>query len=650
MDNTYSVISPTAVDAFALLSQRLLSDPLTEEIGKHVPRFLFKLDDPQGSQSVADASGNVTPAAIAHSKYGAGSLVFGTDITAADPVNGVFTGSGGGTVATVNNPGAGTNLLEPATYIDLSPSGITGPDFTVEWSRMIAFRYTGTAPTAGNWATIWSSIGKNAPHGGAPSKLVLFAGDDGKAKVTVGGQSGSLTIFAPTPSSGTVLDGNWHLVGLSYDHINHLISINLDGVVTGYTDISTVIPTNLASDSLGAWIDPNTAGGSAYNFKGDIAFAAEFTTGMGTTDVSNMYAAWKNSFTGDATDVRYGRILDWAGYSGARNIQTGQTRSMGAANVDGQDALSALQAVVDTEGGSHFVSTDGTVTFKSRAARYNALTPAYTFGERTDLGEFPYEEVELDYDSTHLGNIVTVTQASTSQVFTAQDAASQLAYFPRTLARTVNSSDPLECQAAAEYLLSRYKNPATRVSSLKLHPAAYPSLWPVCLGLELGTRVRIMRRPIGRPAITVDAFVEQIQWELDDTGEAFVTLQCSPVDLTPYGLFASWHTTFAAGTSVGATTITINAPKDNTNPLAAQIARGQQLVVSPAGTTSKETVTVASVSSTGSPWTTGTITLTSGLTHSHTSGATICEPLPTGITDPTTWDVPSTFDSHAFAY
>jgi hypothetical protein len=97
---------------------------------------------------------------------------------------------------------------------------------------------------------------------------------------------------------------------------------------------------------------------------------------------------------------------------------------MGPADFADLDAVSALQAVVDTEGGAHWVDAAGTITFRARTARYNQLTPQFTFGERGDLGEWPYEDCQPDFDSTHLGGIVQVTQAVTGQVFTAVDAAS----------------------------------------------------------------------------------------------------------------------------------------------------------------------------------------------------------------------------------
>jgi hypothetical protein len=110
------------------------------------------------------------------------------------------------------------------------------------------------------------------------------------------------------------------------------------------------------------------------------------------------------------------------------------------------------------------------------------------------------------------------------------------------------------------------------------------------------------KRPFGAPLITIDGFVESIQIDADDKGEAFFTLQVSPADLTPYGLFAAWHTTLKTTVSSGVSSITVNNSQDNTNPLAAQLAVGTQIVLGQ-NTANQETVTVSAVGATSAGWT-----------------------------------------------
>ncbi|MFI1165659.1 hypothetical protein ACH4UM_19090 [Streptomyces sp. NPDC020801] len=647
MGGLYGLVAPTAVDTFSLLSQQQLSDPLTQEINSHVPRFLYKFGDPSGSTAATDWTGNCPPAQLGVSKYGAGSWVFGTSITATDST-GTYTGSTG-TVATLNNPNPGSNTLSAATFLKLTSAGIAGPADPTQWVRMIAFRYMGPTPSSG--AYMWSSMDRQRANGSpSGSHIYVYLDTAGKPNVWIQGPGGDGLAYLFGGATNCV-DGDWHLLVFGYNQATQQVMASQDGTAAAFYGSvpNTYAPTGLVADNVGTFVDATVGNGTILNFKGDISFVCEFSTFFGSTDITNLYQAWKSACAGESSDARYARILRYAGYSGLSSVQAGLTTSMGPASLDGQDAMAALQSVVDTENGAHYVDRAGGVVFKSRSSRYNAASPTYTFGENTAAGEWPYEDCQLDFDSTHLSNQITVTQEGTSQNFYATDSTSIAAYFVRTMSRTINSSDTNECQDAANYLLSRYKQPSQRVSSIKLHPSANPALWPVCLSLELGTRVRVMRRPPGAPTIQVDCFVENIAWDFGDDGEAWVTLQCSPADLTPYGVFSAWHTTLASSIASGVTSISVNASADNTNPLAAQLAAGQQLVLGQ-NTPNQETVTVSAVGATSSGWTTATITLTAATTKSHTAGDVVCEPLPSGVTDPTTYDAVSKFDSTAFAY
>jgi hypothetical protein len=645
---TFGVVSPTAVDAFALLSQKQLSDPLTEEINRRNPRFIYKLNDPQGSTSFADATGTYPPVSVGVSKYGAGVITPGTTPTATDPVGGLFTGVDG-TVTNIANANSGTSALSAASFIDFTTAGITGPaNSNGIWTRAIAFRYTGPMPVSGQAAVIWSNFdNKRVNDYPAGSRITMFLGDTGVPTLALYGPTAAAQIVRANGSS--CVDGNWHLVIFGYSSGTSQILISLDGNTAAYIGgvSTTVVPKNLVSDAIGAWVDPGSGNGTIQTFSGDVSLAVEWPTFAGANDITALYSAWKRSLAGESTAARYARILGWSGYTGASSISGTVTTAMGPFKGN-TDALSALQGVVDTENGSHFVAGDGTVTFTGRGTRYNATSPVWTFGERTDLGEFPYDELTLDYDSTHLANYVNVTQDSTGQIFSATDATSAAAYFPRSMSRTVNAASGFECQDAADYLLSRYSKPAVRITSMVLNPGANPALWPVCLALELGARVRVMRRAGAAPAMQLECFVEHLQWGFSDQNEATLTVQCSPVDPVPYAVFSAFHTTLSTSVSAGAFGFTINAPTDNTNQLVSQISVGTKLTLD-IGTANEETVTVNAVGTTAPGWTTATIGC--GLmSKSHAANAPVCEALPTGVTDPTKWNANGTFDSAYISY
>jgi hypothetical protein len=323
---------------------------------------------------------------------------------------------------------------------------------------------------------------------------------------------------------------------------------------------------------------------------------------------------------------------------------------MGPAAIDGQDAVSALQATVDTENGEHFVDRQGFIQFKSRSARYNATVPMYTFGENVTAGEWPYEDVTLDYDSTHLSNQVTVTQESSGQNFYATDATSITSFFPRTMTRTINASSTAECQDAANYLLSRYKNPAQRVSSIKLHPSAYPAMWPVMPGPGTrhprardapGTRrpghpggllpgepllgVRRRRRRLADPAMLAGR---------PDAVWGFRCLAHQARHL-PLGRRHIDHRERVSGQH--------QHPGQSAwpRPVAGPRTEHRQSGDRHRPQRSARHRQAGRLRS---------ITLTAATTKAHTAGDWVNEPLPAGTTDPTTYDAVSQFDSVAFTY
>ncbi|MGW1859359.1 hypothetical protein [Streptomyces collinus] len=529
---TYGQVQPTGVDTFALLSQVALKDVFLEEIDSHSPRYCYTLADAAGSTSFADLTGQMPPIPAINSKQGPGNWTAGTSITSVSPT-GAYTGSTGSVVnSNPVNPGKDSPAAS-ATVLDLPSVGVTGPGYDSNggWTRMLAFRWTDSLPPT-NKAVLWETRRTDAEALGG---YKVYIDSTGVLMIDFTAFGGSVTGLSTATLAANVADGNWHLVMFANDG-NTLQRVCVDGHPMDVTIAFTWFNQSIRSDYVGASYFNTTR--NAYRvFKGDLAFVTEWPTLLSQADMSALYTTWKNSAANESSDARYARILRYSGYKGASTIGAGMTTAMGPADgLSGMDAMSALNDVVTTENGEHFVAADGTVVFRGRGARYSALTPALIFGDGP--GELPFEDLQLDFDATHLGNDVQVTQTPTGAVFTAKDTASQARYYSRTMTRSLNSASALECQDAANYLKGRYSQPLTRVQSLKLHPAATPSLWPSLLALELGTRVRINRRPPGAPMVSAECFVEQIQWDMDGSGDAFVTLQCSPVDPAPYAQFS----------------------------------------------------------------------------------------------------------------
>jgi hypothetical protein len=639
MNGTYGQVGAIGVDAEAIIAQDTLLSPYVEEILALNPNFFYQLSDPAGSSSCVDTAASRPPAPVENSPFGPGSLTFGNSITST-VATGTFVGSAG-PVATFANP-LGTNQLAE-TLVSLHKTTVTpGPPTSGAWTRILSFRAP-TVPGGSNVMSLWTAY----PAAWNAANLSSWW-----IQITPTGQIQCNSVNATNngaryTSAGSICDGNWHQIMCAVDPApmdGNFVRIYFDGALVGTDTVAVRYPTGIASDTLGASI---FFGANYYQqgYIGDLAHAIELPIAVTTAQAASLYGSFRNASAGEGSGARAQRVLSWIGYQGASAIDAGSTANMGpASDLTGATGLDALNAIALTENGNLFVSSSGVLTFAARSRRYNQTVAAFIFGEQSASGEWPYESVGFDYDPTHLFNDIQVTQVSTSQVAQAIDAASQAAYLQRVLQRSTNQGNFTETVDAANYLLQQYKSPRMRVSDLTLHPAAMPGLWAVCMNLEIGTRIRIMRRPPAAPAVAVDCFVESITWDVDpNTGDTIVHLQCSPADLSAYWTLASLRTTLNAQAASGQAQATINAlPDAATNMLASSLPSGYQLVFDQ-GTALQETMTIApgGIPATTIGYSTAVLTFTTNFAFTHAVGATVCEPLPTGVTNPATYDLSS---------
>lgn len=647
LSGTWGELDAVGVDALAGLAQFNITAPFIHEIAALGANFIFPLNDPAGATSCADATGKRIPAPIENSPYGLGSLTLGNGITANTPGSG-FQGTPGPVATFNNNPaGSGQPVQQAETFVSIHKTTISpGPPPNGNWTRGIHFRAS-SAPGTGNAYAIWESLPQTALLATNLSLFNIAVTNTGQAFLTVSGSSGSQPEY--DLAGPNLCDGNWHQVIITCDGSGN-IKMYVDGAAVTPNSGGTVVTlpiTGCSSDVIGASIQIG-AGYYRSGMVGDVAVAFELPFAATTAQITNLYQSWRNASSGEASGARFQRLLNWIGYPGPVSIDPGVTQSMGpATDLIGGTALDGAYAIAATENGDAFASPAGVLTFRQRSALYNSQ-PLFVFGEAQADGEWPYEDVQLPVDPLHTYNIFPVTQWSTGQVATAQDAASQLANFPRTAPGiTVNSTSFAEVQGAAAYQLGRYKTNRMRCKGLKLNASGIPGLFRVCAQLQKGVRIRVMKRPPWRSAaapIQFDGFVTKTMWSLDPkTGQAYLTVEAAPADLNSYWTLAALHTTLSVQAASGQNQATINALADAaTNKLASSLPQSQQLVFEP-GTSRQETMTVSptGIPSTSVGYATAVLTFTTNFAFTHSANSVVCEPLPQGYTDPTTWDANS---------
>lgn len=638
---TYGLVDLTCVDALATLADFTMSPNTPAQLLALSPTRLYPLDEPTGSTQFRDQTGLHAPAKVVNSPYGAGSVTAGNSITGTG-----FLGAAG-PVVTLANP-APSNVAGAGTYIQLTSS--TGPPSSGGWTRLICFRTTTVPSGAGNLMMLWNCVA--GAFGGASAALYI----DNNQHVT-GQVFNSLGQQITTPVPIAVCDGNWHMAAVIMSPDGKTLNVNVDGV--GYLNTSTFncYPTGIILDTIGAnGVPVNRYYGNF--FTGDIAYACEVPTNN-VPSFPDIAAGFSTGWAGETSAARAQRILNLSGYMGPMGTQD-MTTAMGGATLSGQDAMSALQLVGDSESGQVYVDGAGTVQLSGRLWRYYQNAPAVLIGEQQAGGEIPYlDDISVEFDTTHIYNQVSVTNqgapgAAQQPAVLSPNPTSATAYAPRTLQRTINVLDPTAPQYAANYLSQQYGQPLARIAQLTVDPASNPALWSVLLGLGFGSRVQVSRRPPSGPGaqpLVLQQFLEHLTWNGDNKGSFRVSMQLSSA--TPFlgwWVVSSLHTTVHTAVSVGDTVITLDPLTGSAlNPAAAVLPAGTVLTLSYGDPVHQENVTVRSVGATTAGYTSVAITLTAATAHSHAVGAVVCQPLPGGYTLPATTlaGYPASLDANA---
>lgn len=628
LNGTYGTSKLECVDATAVIAQLPLLAPFVQEVLALGPNFLYQLNEPAGATACADSAGRRIPAPIENSPYGTGSLTLGSSVTSTTSGAG-FVGTPG-PVATFNNPNTGAQ--DAATFVSLHKTAPGGPPLNGNWTRIIHVR----VPIGGFGNMVWEASAGNF----ATASDVHFSAQPNLQMFVQAANSTTISVYA----GSSIADGNWHQLAISCDGSGNIL-FYVDGVQhtqnTGTSNTVTLPFQPMPSDAIGTGIDIVS---STYQngWVGDVSCAIELPFVATAAQMTNLYNSWRTASSGESSGARYRRILSWFGYPGTTSVATGSTASMGpATDTTGQTPLDALNAVATTENGESYVNAAGVLTFTGRSALYGSRIPVATFGEGRPVGnagEWPCEVGSIDFDPSHLANVVQVAQYN-GPIVTGTDATSKQHYFSRLYQRTINATSVSEVQDAANYLTSQLKDPHQRADEITLNPSAIVGLFPIVARIDKATRIRYIKRPIGAPSTTLDGFVQRIVWTwTGGTNNVTVGYQASPADLVNYWRIGALHTTLSAQANSGQALATINAlPDAAVNKLAQSMPQAQVLWFEP-GTPRFEAVAVLTIPSTSVGYSTATLTMASNLAFTHPAGSVVCEPLQPGVTDPTGYD------------
>jgi len=526
------ITRPPGVDGFASLNAIDLLPELSQTMINLGPDYLWRLNDGVDTLSFSDTSGQGrSPLTPFTSKYGIGA------------------GLGAGTAIDIaGEPGAAGVKFTYSPPVGLSPGQIlTGrvavpPVSTPVWSFSASMwiQLTAGDPNGQSLFTLRNSLDSSTTAASTGIGMT----------VNLGGTGGVDLIFSqgfsygPVHVAGNLLDGKVHHIGCVVDVDTVGGSVALRTFVDGAT--STL------SYSLGT-TEPmtylNVGGGMLYSginacANGTISSLAFWNRHLSNAEMLAIRAAGVTAGASETAGARSARHLVAGGYTGATRITTAapQTTMQPPSWSGVKDLLSDVQDSSTAEQGHAWVAPDGAVVIESRNDRWLRLTPRVTFGENYAGGEIPYLMDGLRFVPDPLYVYANVTAQRLGGAIASGGTAQAIAvarrrYFPRAVQLSADFETDALAQSCANYIFNTHNAPVTRVDTLVIEPFANPALWALALGLEVGQRVRFVRRAKAGNAgagftFSRDFFVEKIEIpEINfATGVFQVRVQLSPIN------------------------------------------------------------------------------------------------------------------------
>ena len=526
------------VDATAALSSIRISTELTSAYQALAPAYWWPMNDGTDTVYFAEQSGNSGPPLVAvQSKYG----------------HGTYSATAGSLLGIVGDPDAtgealdqnGTDnkgfVLRPTAAISLGDNSatygitISGWMLTTQTSVDNLVQVQG-AGLQDDGITIWPYMQMLGAGTNASAFAGLFTG------TTVASAN-----FADTSAANyTNHDGLPHffVATLNIAANTATLAYYVDGAANGTASVNATTAYGSSTPDFRMNV-VTVLGDCTKAFRrpcqgGTVAHIALWNRALTSTEVANLYAVGATAFAGETSGTRVTRHLILGGYTGATRISTGST-TMGPPTYSPTiDLQTDTQNTATAEGGNAWIAPDGALVFEGRQDRWLRLTPSWTLGEDTAGGEIPYlGDIEYDYDPTFIYANVSVARnngATTTGGAGADIATAAKRFFGRSYEQNSDFATDQQAQDAANWIFYTHNRPSSRIASITVDPASNTALWPFVLGVEIGQRIRAVRRPKAANSgagitVSLDFFVENVTHDFIDmdAGTWTTTLLLSPI-------------------------------------------------------------------------------------------------------------------------
>jgi hypothetical protein len=241
---------------------------------------------------------------------------------------------------------------------------------------------------------------------------------------------------------------------------------------------------------------------------------------------------WTTTGT-QAPGARLTAMLDRSevGFGANRDFDTGQASLQSDLVTWGSNVLNYAQLVSKSDLGRLFAARDGTLTFRDRHNLASA-TAVVTFRDDGGAGGAVFHGVTTQTGSEALFNRAGVDREG-GTLQTANDTTSQAAYGVRPIIGLSGLLMDTDIQSAdmGQYLVSIYKDPATRISSItcRLHDPRLSALRGTIAALDMGDVIEGIWTPrdVGS-AIDQVLCIEGVSHDISNDGGHYMTVNTAP--------------------------------------------------------------------------------------------------------------------------
>jgi hypothetical protein len=476
---SWSVVKVTATDATARLG---LAQPLRALVDYEMlalsPTYYYALDEPAGSTSCADTSGNNKPVATRYDA-GAGAYVatLGVDMGMLDATTGASFGSAqtGDVATSLSLCRSGENVV-PAASGHTQVAWVVMPDAAPASLQSITFMCDNPDKNT------QVSLCVNAPNGKVKYSVIESASNFGSALGNV-----------------NLCDGGLHMIAGTLEADRKTVKLYIDGALQTGTSLVASSAMNLAAlkvNEIGAITMPS----SGANFPGVIGRVAMYSSALTAAQILTIYQAGVGA-NSERSDLRFSRIAGYGGIT-TSGLPTGKA-TMGGQKTGGKTAVEALRDVARTEGTLAYVTGAGALTFQARDDRYNKAVGLSLASSDIEPGFMPRQD--------RMGQIneITVTRAggasqrvvdSTAQAADGRRDGGSFDVYPST------DDDALQ---NASWQIANHKDPLMRVPDLVVNLLGRSdATTTACLAAGISTVAQVTGLPSNGPATTVTQFVE----------------------------------------------------------------------------------------------------------------------------------------------